>query len=205
MGALQAVGPPILAFLLAGLFAAVELLTTKYQHTYFLLLSLRRCWPLYIYTLIYAAIGAILAIILSYLVAQHILRIEGLGLDQPWIRAIYVGIATKSFLQFSLFSVGEERVGIATVTKMFEPPLLRSIDLDEDHFVKEYLRPYVDRYPDIRDVRQRIIADIPASMPDQERKALELDIGHKVGSSREAMSQTLRQLGRRALTRIFPL
>jgi len=206
MPSLDDVGPPALAFVLAGGFAFAELLTTKYPRTAFLIVSPRRCWPLYLYAFTYAVTGAVLTIILSYLIANHILRVEGLGLDRPWVRAIYVGVAAKSFLQFTLFSIGEERVGITTITKMFEPAILRTIDLDENHFVNEYLNRYTHRYSTIEEVRKRFSNDeIPQGLPEEERKGLEMDIRYKEDEPRPAMRAVLKKMGKRSFNRIFPL
>lgn len=202
---IQVISSLLLAFVLAGGFAVIGLVTTEYPHTYFLLLSPRRCWALYAYALLYGVVGVVLALTLNSLITTHLLRVEGLGLSKPVVRAIYVGVATKSFLQFSLFSIGEDRVGIATVTNIFEKPLLRAITLNEDNFVKEYLKPYIRRYPSSADVRKRIIADIPAKIPNDERKAFELDIRHETKTTAEAMRLTLMTLGRYTLNRIFPL
>ncbi len=177
MGALiQTVGPPAVAFVLAGGFATIELLTTRYRHTYFLLLPPFRCWALYIYAFMYATVGLALALVLTYLIQARVLRVEGLGLDQSWLRALYVGVATKGFLQFSVVSIGEERIGPATIMKAFEPAILHAITIDEDNLVKNYLDPYAQRYPVVADVRKRILDDVPANMPKQERQAFEMDI-----------------------------
>lgn len=197
-------GAAILAFAIASIFTGLELLTTRYRQTYFLLLPPGRCWSLYIYAAIYGVVAAILTLILNTLIASNVLRLEGLGLDNPWVRAVYAGFFTKSLLDFSLFSVGEQRFGFATIVQAFEPTLMRHMVLAEDHWMKVYMAARVKKYMDLDDVRQRIIADIPVSLPEQEKKALELDI-REVETVQRAMRLALRQLGRDSFERIFPL
>jgi len=191
--------------LLASAFTALTLLTTRYQHTYFLLLwPPYRSWSLYVYSAIYGVIAAVLTFVLSTLIARDILRVEGLGLDNPGIRAVYIGLFTKSLMDFSLFSVGEQRFGFASVVQTVEPTLTRNIDLAEDHWVKVYMADRVGRYTDLDEVRRRIIGEIPQSLPDQEKAAFELDIS-KMDSVPQAMRSTLRQFGKRSFERIFPI
>jgi len=199
------VGPAVLAFIIAGFLAVLKLLTeAPYKHTFFLLLPKGRCWSLYIYGIIYGIIAACLTLILTTLIAKQILRIEGLGLENKVVRALYVGFFTEAFLDFSLFSIGEQRFGLATIVQAFEPTLKTNIVLDEDHWTKVYIKDRVARYPDIEDVRKCIIADIPVSLPEQEKAAFELDVS-KADRTSPAMRLALRQLGRRSFERIFPL
>ena len=98
-----------------------------------------------------------------------LLRLEGLGLDITWVRAIYVGVFTESFLDFSLFSMGDQQFGLATIVQAFEPQLKRRMDLAEDHLMKVYLKSRITHYSDLRDVRKRIIEDIPDTLPTKRR------------------------------------
>src|SRR6266571_5245648 len=66
-------GPPVLAFVIASFIAALELITSKYPRTFFLL---KRCPALYIYALIYGVIGLAVMLGLNNLVSQKAVTLE---------------------------------------------------------------------------------------------------------------------------------
>src|ERR1700736_1601035 len=96
-------GPPVLAFVIASFIAALELITSKYPRTFFLL---KRCPALYVYALIYGLIGLGVMLGLNYLVSQKAVTLEGFGLSNPWWQAVAIGLSVKAFLHLRIFSVG---------------------------------------------------------------------------------------------------
>ena len=109
-------GPAILSFLIASGIAAQELITSKYPRSYFLL---RQSKALYGYVLIYGLLALGVVLLLDGLVAAGIVKLEGIGLSNPWIQAIAVGLSIKPFLHIRLFNVslGSQSfpVGVETV------------------------------------------------------------------------------------------
>ena len=199
--------PPILALLIAGGVSIVELLTGKYARTFFVLTP-RRCWALYVYGLIYALIGLLAMVGLKALVDAGLIQLQGIGLGNPWGQAVAVGFSAKALLHIRLFNatVGAQSfpIGVETIVLLFEPWLLRTIDLDEFNGVRAFLTPRAQKYPDIDDVRQRIRDDVPENLPEQERKAFLADVeGKQQGSA--AMELYLRFLGKASFDRVFPL
>ena len=96
-------GPPILAFIIADCISVLELITSKYPRTFFLL---KKCPALYIYAVIYGVIGFAVMLGLNYLVSQKAVTLEGLGLSNPWWQAVAIGLSVKAFLHLRIFSVG---------------------------------------------------------------------------------------------------
>jgi len=199
----------VLPALAAGLVAAVvvllELVTGQYRGTAFLL---RKSGWLWAYVLTYGAIAIGVMLSLQALLEAGHLKIEGLGLSDPMIRAFAVGVTIRALLNIRLFNVtvGSQQVpvGVASLLQLFEPWLLFQIELDEFNGVRSYLEPFVARYPDLVDVKKRIKGNLPPSLPDAERSALELDVDTKqeVGA---AMELYLRRFGERTFKRVFPL
>ncbi len=204
------VGPAILAFATAAAVSASELITTRYPRTYFLL---KRSRALYAYVLIYGFIAFGVLFLSDALVRAGTVKLEGLGLSSPWVRAIAVGITVKAFLHINLFTVGagsqSKPVGLETVVQLFEPQLLRTITLDEDDAVKRYIQPRAARYPpdnpnNLNNVKALIKDNVPAALPDEERAAFENDVD-KAPTVTRAMEKFLRFVGRATFERVFPL
>src|SRR5438093_8324382 len=142
-----------LAFIIAAFFTGLELLTASYPRTYFLVFRSRALW---IYVVIYGFIAAILTLGADQLVAAGKLKLEGFVVGAKWFRAVAIGIAVKSLLHINLFNftTGSQSVpiGIETLTKIFEPHLLRALIFDEFNAVRHYLGPYSVKYTDLNAV-----------------------------------------------------
>jgi hypothetical protein len=200
----ETVGPPILALVVAALVTASELITAKYPRTYFLVLRDRF---VYLYVLIYGAIAFGAAFGFDALVSAGKLKLEGLGLASPWVRALVLGVAVKSLLHINLFTVtvGSQPVpvGMEMLVLLFEPWLLRTILLNEFNAVRAYLQPRATKYPNLAQVKATIIANVPPTIPAPERT----DFINEVSSTTtviEAMEVLLRFLGSSTLERVFP-
>jgi hypothetical protein len=196
----------ILAFAIAAFISALELITSKYPQTYFLLLAGSRSF--YTYAIVYGVIAAAIVLGLDALVSSQTVKLEGLGLSSPWIRATAVGLTVKAFLHINLFNVtiGSQSmpVGVESFVQLFEPALLRGILLDEFNAVRNYIHPYAVKYSTLADNKARIKGNIPPSLLAQERAAFENDVD-KAGTVTEAMEFFLRFLGRKTFNRVFPL
>ena len=194
-----------LAFVVGAFFSSFELITASYPRTFPLLFRSRALWG---YALIYGTIGACLAFGADYLVSSGKLKLEGVILSAKWFRAVAIGISIKSLLHINLFNVaaGSQSVpiGIETLTKIFEPQLLRAIIFDEFEEVRRYVEPYSQKHTDLATVKATIAKNVPPTLPTQESQAFETELA-KTTNVVEAMERGLRFLGRKTFKRIFPL
>ncbi len=189
-----------IAFGIVGL----ELVTAKYPRTWF---CIKGSFSFWIYCLIYGVISAVVFICLNALVASDKVQLSDGVMTSPWLRAIAVGIAIKSFLHINLFNVTVNAqpfpVGVATLMELFEPHLLRTIVFDEFNAVRAYVGPTAGRYPIVAQVIQTINRNTPPSLPAPEVGAFRDEL-NKSADSTEAMEKALRFLGRKSFLRIFP-
>ena len=194
-----------LAFIVAAFFTGLELLTASYPRTYFLVFGSRALW---IYVSIYGLIAAGLTFGADQLVSAGKLKLEGFIIGAKWFRAVAIGIAVKSLLHINLFNftTGSQSVpiGVETLTKAFEPQLLRALVFDEFNAVRHYLEPYCQHYTDLNAIKATIAANVPPSLPVQESQAFETELA-KATNVMETMERGLRFLGRKTFKRIFPL
>lgn len=203
----SSLAPGLLAFVIAGLVAVLELVTTpRYSRTFFVLTP-RRCWALYAYGLIYGVVALLVTLGLNSLIGAGSLQLQGLDLSNPWVQAMAIGLTVKAFLHVRLFNatVGSQSVpiGIETLVQLFEPWLLRTIEIDLFNGVRDFLNPRAQRYSNLNVVRQLIKDNVPESLPEQERVAFLVDIERKE-SVLTAMEAFLRFLGKTTFDRVFP-
>jgi hypothetical protein len=193
----------ILAFLIAASISIAELVTAKYPRTFFLVGKER---PLYLYGVIYGLVAAAVFLGLDALIASNRLTLEGLGLSHPAVRAVIVGLTTKALLHINLWTVGTGSrsmpVGIATLVQLFEPQLLRTLELNEFNRARSFLAPRAAKYPDLAAVKADILSNIPQTLPTEERGAFENEVS-KATTVIAAMELLLRFLGRRTFDRVF--
>lgn len=196
-------GPALLAFVIAGLIAFLELVTSEYPQTFSLM---GRSWRLYTYSTIYGLIGLGVLMGLGALVEANKVRVEGLGLSSPWVQAIAIGLTVKAILHIRLFavSVGQQSlpIGVETLVQLFEPWLLRGIEIDHFNAVRTYIDPRAANHPDLNDVKTLITQNLPSGFADQERAAFEHDV-NEAETVPEAMELYLRFVGRKAFKRVF--
>jgi hypothetical protein len=194
-----------LGFFVAAFLSGLELLTASYPRTYFLVFRSGALWG---YAIVYGVIAALLTFGADYLIASGKLKLEGMILGANWFRAVAIGISVKSLLHINLFNIttGSQSVpiGIETLTKLFEPQLLRAIVFDEFNAVRRYLEPYCQRYTTLQNVKSTIGENVPPTLPIQESQAFETELA-KAATVMEAMERGLRFLGRKTFKRIFPL
>lgn len=132
--------------------------------------------------------------------------------DGPtWLAAIMLGLSAKALLHIRFFSVptsGTQQtfpVGTETVVQIFEPWLMRTIAIDEFNAVSSYLQTKAIKYPDLDSVKARIRENLPgpASFPEPERTALELDVDRS-SNVRSALEIYLRAFGVSTVDQRFP-
>jgi hypothetical protein len=199
-------GPALLSFALATSLAALELITSKYPRTFSLL---RRSWAFYTYAVIYGVIAFCVMLGLGALVKSGTIKLEGLGLSSSWVQAIVVGVTFKAFLHIRLFSVsiGAESfpVGVETLVQLFEPWLLRTIELDHFNALRNYIAPRALKYPDLDLVKKQIAQNLPPSMSSEgaEGKAFLADV-QQASSVTQVMRLYMTSVGRRLFDSVFP-
>lgn len=197
-------GALLVAFITATVFTLLELVTSRYPRTFFLI---AKSSSLYAYALIYGFISGVVMLGLDYLVAQGTVKLEGLGLSSPYVRAVAVGLTAKALLHVRLFSVavGSQTfpIGIETFVQPFEPWLLRLIELEHFDSASKLVAPRAAKYADLNDVEGRIRAELPLRLPPAERSAFLADLD-RASTVSEAMQLYLEFVGRRIFNRVFP-
>lgn len=198
-------GAPALAFVVAAGVSLSELITSEYARTHFLLWKSR---SLYAYSVIYGLLGLFFMVILDVLIAEEIVKLEGIGLENPWVQAVVIGVTIKAFLHIRLFNVNAGSVnfpvGVETLVQIFEPWLLRNIELDHFNASRALISPRAQKYNDIDQVKSLITENIPATFKKQEKAALNSDLA-KTQTITEAMEIFLYYLGKESFDRVFPL
>jgi len=207
-------GPVTISFAVGALFSWFELCTSKYPNTSFLIAFKR---PVLIYCIIYGIIASGVFLLAGSLIADGKLTIEGIGLSaqhpHPYIVAVLLGLSCKAIMQLNLYTVTVGAtpwpIGFQTVIQLFEPYLIRAILITEFDEVRNFVKPYADRFPvsngnlaSLDTVKQMIKDNIPESLSNEERAGFENDIG-KYQQVWEAMERFLRFLGPGTFRRVF--
>lgn len=200
-------GPPLLALLIAGGITATELVTSEYSSTFF---TVYRCPSLYLYSLIYGTIAFIFVSL-----GTESTHIEVIGIANPWIQAVIIGLSIKAVFHIRLFSVTRGQgadplpIGLETFVQIFEPQLKHKIEQEETHGIHRFLDPRVLKYPDPDDVKLRIMGNLSRHMTREARIAFKQDLEDILNDPDErifgAMQLYLAFMGRKNLERIFPL
>jgi hypothetical protein len=141
------------------------------------------------------------------LIEARAITLEGFGVDNPWVQALVLGLSVKALLHIRLFSVtvGAQPlpIGVETIVQIFEPWLLKSVDIDEFNGVRTFLDEKARIYTDLNQVRMLINNNIPQSLPGLEKTAFIADVD-KASSVIVAMELYLRLLGKGSFNRVFP-
>ncbi len=204
---MQSLGPPLLALLIASGITAIELVTSEYSSTFF---TVYRCPSLYLYSLIYGTIALIIVAL-----GTESSHIEVIGISNPWLQAVIIGLSIKAVFHIRLFSVTKGRgadplpIGLETVVQIFEPQLKHKIEQEETHGIHRFLDPRIQKYSDPKDVRVRIMGNLSRHMTREDRVAFKQDLDDLLNDQDEsifgAMQLYLAFMGKKNLDRIFPL
>jgi len=196
---------PFLAFAIAFAVTYVELVTSNYPRTGFLVV---RSWKLYLYSGIYAVIAGGVTVFWGYLVAADLISFSGAGDSNIWLRTVVIGFSTKALLHIRLFTVHSGGmdglpIGVETLVQPFEPWLLREIDLCHFNEMKSFLKGVEIEYTDLDDVKRMIIKDVSAMPQDRaEVKAFLLDVD-EAETVTGVLGLYLTFLGRGSVCRLF--
>lgn len=189
----------LLAFAIAAGAAGLELITTQYPQTLF---CVRKSTCFYGYMLVYAAIAFFATLGFDNLDIQ----LQGMGVTESWVQAIAIGLSTKALLHIRIFnvSVGSQSfpIGTESLTMVFEPWLLRNIELDEYNLLQKFVASRAEKYNDIDHVKNKITNNIPSKIPNAEKAAFLADLEARTTVT-SAMNLYLRVYGKRNFSRVF--
>lgn len=194
----------LLAFIIAAFVVWLELITANYPRTSFLLA--RQSWALYAYIIVYGLISGFTMLGLEWLTENQVIEIQSPSISHWWVQALIVGISTKALLHIRLFSVnvGTQSfpIGVETIVQLFEPWLLRTIELDEFNAVRGFIESYQHQGMSLEDVKTLIKQNLPPRLEGAEKSAFKADLNDAQEIS-EAMELYLRSFGKKSFIRIF--
>jgi hypothetical protein len=197
--------PALTAFIIAVIACSSELLSTKYPQTFTFLLDKSR--TLYFYAALYGICAVLFFIALNSAGNNGTLRLSDWGLDSSWKIAFFSGLSIRAFLHIRLFSVIISSqpipLGTETLAYIFEPSLLRQIDIDEFDAIRSFIEPSVISHPDLAQVKSIIKDNIPSRLSEGEKSAFIADV-EKSMSVPSAMELFVRSFGKRSFKRVFP-
>ncbi len=192
-----------LTFVVATVVTGFELITTKYPRTPEFATKSR--W-FYAYILTYGALGAAGLVLLPFVGSE--VTMTGVGLENPWVKALLVGFSVKAILHIRIFmvSTGPNQsfpVGLETFVQLFEPWMLTSLDLDHFFFQQAFIRPRAAKHADLAAAREAALSNIPQGFAAEVKTALRADINNCT-TTQEVISAYLKYVGIRLTDSTFP-
>ena len=196
-------GQLVLVFIIAIAVTALELITSKFPQTF--VFALRSPW-FYSYVLIYGLLGVAALALLPFVADQ--IKGEGGILSDPWVKAGLVGLSIKAILHIRILTVttgpGQSfPIGLETFVQLFEPWMIKSLELDHYYQVKAFIGPRAAAHPNVDDARAQAKANIPSGFNDNEKAALTSDID-SAKTSAEVISNYLKYAGVKLTRAAFP-
>jgi len=184
-----------LAFVVALVVTGLELITTDYPMT-----------PNFVFVVIYGAIAAVVILILPLITDQA--TVSSVGLANPWIKAAVVGFTIKAFLHVRLFTVSTGPgssfpVGIETIVQLFEPWMLRSLELDHWNKQQAFATARAGAFPTVAAASAQALANIPTVTTHAVRAAFNADIA-AAGTQAEVIVVYMKYFGTASAKRVFP-
>ena len=191
-----------LAFGVAAVVTALELITSKFPQTYKFVLNSR--W-FYCYVLIYGALGAAALALLPYFI-DHVDEKGGI-LINLWLRAGLVGLSIKAFLHIRIFTVSPKPgqsipVGLETIVQLFEPWMTRQIENHHFDGVTDFIAARARRCRSVAKARRLARANIPNTFDNHDRAALLNDI-KRAATSRDVIENYMQYVGVRVTEKTF--
>jgi hypothetical protein len=193
----------ILTFVVATLVTGVELLTSKYPRTARFALS--SAW-FYVYVIIYGLLGAVALAILP-LVSDQI-TLEGAGTANPWVKAALIGFSVKAVLHIRIFAVSTGPgqsfpVGLESFVQIFEPWMLRTLELDHYSAQSAFIGPRAARLGDVVAARTQAKANPPPELSAAETAVFNADID-QAANARQVVAAYLKYSGVKLTKVTFP-
>jgi hypothetical protein len=196
-------GHLLVAFAVAALVTGIELLTSKYPRT--VRFALSSPW-FYVYLIIYGLLGAA-ALALVPLVSDQ-LTVEGIGATNPWMKAVLVGFSIKAVLHIRIFSVttgpGQSfPVGLESFVQLFEPWMLRTVELDHYSAQSTFITPRAARFANAAAAQTQAKSNPPPGLSSAERAVFESDID-QAATPAQVIAAYLKYAGIKLTMSTFP-
>lgn len=192
----------LLSFFIGAFVTLIELITSRYPQTFFLLKKSR---ALYFYIFIYGTISFLVMLGIESLIDDKLIKLEGAGISSIWVQAVVVGLATKALLHIRIFTVTIDSkpfpMGVETLVYMFEPWLLRKIELDEFNAVREFVDSLKTSDMTLDSVKMAIVQNILPNYPKNDKAAFLSDLKDKTTIS-ECLELYLSFFGKKGLIRV---
>ena len=190
----------LLALAVAVLVTAIELITSKYART--ARFALRSIW-FYVYVLVYGLLAAIGLVVLPLVGGT-----SGVASSNPWLNAALVGFSVKAILHIRIFAVttapGQSfPVGLESFVQLFEPWLLRTIELDHFSAQSDFIALRAANVATVAAARATAKANPPPGLSPQETAAFEADID-RAPTQRQVIADYLKYAGIRLTRSTFP-
>lgn len=144
-------------FTIAAGVTFLELVTSKYPRTLFLAATSP---SLYVYACIYGLFGVAMHLAYPFVLATGVpdeVHVAGAPpsvvpwSSNPWLRAGLIGLTLKALLHVRIFEIKINSgksvpIGIETLTQLFEPLLLRNIEIDHWMALARFVEPAATKY-----------------------------------------------------------
>jgi hypothetical protein len=197
------VGLLLVTFAVATLVTAIELITSKYPRT--APFALKSPW-FYAYVLIYGLLGAVGLALLPLLGDK--VTTEGIALSNPWVTAALIGFSVKAILHIRIFAVSTGPgqsfpVGLESFVQLFEPWMLRTVELDHFSEQSAFIAPRAARFATVADARTQATANPPPGLSTPERAVFDADIGQAANQG-QVIAAYLKYSGIRLTNTTFP-
>jgi len=197
------VGQLGLAFAIAALVTAIELITSKYPRT--ARFAIGSYW-FYVYVVVYGLLAAAGLALLPLLGDQ--VTTTGIGASNPWTKAVLVGFSVKAILHIRIFAVSTGPgqpfpVGLESFVQLFEPWLLRTIELDHFWAQSAFIAPRAGRVANVNVARTQAKDNPPPGLSPAETAVFEADIDQAANPT-QVIAAYLKYSGIRLTQSTFP-
>jgi hypothetical protein len=192
-----------LAFAVATLVTAIELITSKYGRTARFVLTSS---SFYVYVVVYGVLGGIALALLPLLDGQ--VTTSGIASSNPWVKAALIGFSVKAVLHIRVFTVSTGPgqsfpVGLESFVQLFEPWLLRNIELNHFAAQSDFIAPRAGRQADVVSARTQAKTNTPPGLSAAEKAVFDSDID-QASSSAQVIAAYLKYAGIQLTTTAFP-
>jgi hypothetical protein len=134
--------------------------------------------------------------------------LQGLGLNNPWFKAALVGFSVKAVLHIRIFAVSTGPgqsfpVGLESFVQLFEPWMLRSVELDHYFAQSAFIAPRAAKFADTADARTRAKTNAPPGLSSAERAVFDADIDQATTTD-QVIAAYLKYAGIKLTKNAFP-
>ncbi|MEK7792898.1 MAG: hypothetical protein AAB353_00135 [Candidatus Hydrogenedentota bacterium] len=199
---MEKAGAVALTFFIAFLVSYFDRITTNYPNT------ARFIWrSLYLigYAAMYALASALVLLGLGALIDSGSLTLEGSGVGNIWIQAIFIGLSAKAALNINLATFNGVPIGVQTLIYPLERFLLSSLEGEAWNQRQEFITRLVVKYTRLDEVKQTAKSNIPPQIAnDEDRKDAYLRDVESKQTVPDLLDFIIREIDARTFNRIFP-